>query len=202
MTSTPSRFRAAFGVALACIAGLGHPVQAQVGTGRTLASYDFTTSAQGWRISGDTDPMPPLFSPTGGQDGGCIEGLDQALGETWYFAAPADTVARLSEAMDGTLSYWLKQSGDVVSLIDDDIVIVGRAGRLSYRFPTPPGTIWTVRSVRLSASAGWVWNWNRPATDDQVRLVLATAIRLEIRGEYVTGDDRASLDTVVLAGSP
>lgn len=178
--------------------GVGAPSHAQAPAGRTLASYDFSDSAQGWRISGDTDPMPSLHNRTGGQEGGCIEGTDQALGETWYFAAPSDLVAQLPAALDGTLSYWIRQSGAMVSVIDDDVVIVGRAGRLSYRFPGAPGTAWTAMSVRLSASSGWVWNWNRPATEEQVRQVLDTAIRLEIRGEYVTGDDSAALDTVVL----
>ena len=183
---------------------MGDALLAQTPTpeGRVLARYDFTTSAQGWRISGDTDPMPSLHHPTGGQDGGCIEGTDQALGETWYFAAPPETLALLPSAVDGTLSYWLKQSGDVISLNDDDIVIMSKAGRLSYRFPTAPGTNWTPMSVRLSASAGWVWNWNRPATQAQIAEVLASPTRLEIRGEYVTGDDHASLDTVLLLAAP
>ena len=176
------------------------PTPTQPG-GRVLARYDFSTSVQGWRIAGDTDPMPPIYRSTGGQEGGCIEGQDQALGETWFFVAPPEAVAQLPSALGGTLSYWLKQSGDVVSLNDDDIVIMSKAGRLSYRFPTAPGTNWTAMSVRLSADAGWVWNWNRPATPEQVAEVLAGAIRLEIRGEYVTGDDHASLDTVVLSAA-
>ena len=60
-----------------------------------------------------------------------------------------------------------------IVLTDDDIVIMSKAGRLSYRFPTAPGTSWTPMSVRLSASAGWVWNWNRPATQAQIAEVLA-----------------------------
>jgi hypothetical protein len=181
---------------------VGDPSSAQAPPGRTLVSHDFTSSAEGWRISGDTDTMTPLFNATGGHPGGCIEGSDQALGETWYFNAPDAVVARLREAVNGTLSYWLRQSGAMISLNDDDVVIVGRAGRLSYRFPAAPGTDWTAMSVRLSASEPWMWNWNRRATQAQIEEVLATATRLEIRGEYVTGDDRASLDTFVLTAAP
>ena len=65
--------------------------------------------------------------------------------------------------------------GPRVSLIDDDIVIVGPAGRLSYRFPTGPGTDWRDYSVRLSASEGWTWNWNARATEAQLESVLAAA---------------------------
>lgn len=190
-------------VAIALMLGLGaSPSRARAPAGQVLVSHDFDTSAQGWRISGDTDTMTPVFNPTGGRDGGCIEGSDQALGETWYFNAPASVVSRLPAAVNGTLSYWLRQSGAMISLNDDDIVIVSRAGRLSYRFPQAPGTDWTALSVRLSAADPWMWNWNRRATQAQMEEVLATATRLEIRGEYVTGDDHASLDTFRLTAAP
>ena len=105
-------------------------------------------------------------------------------------------------SVNGTLSFTLKQSGMLISLIDDDVVIVGLAGRLSYRFGTSPGTDWTDFSVRLSESEGWTWNWNARATQAQIDSVLAAATRLEIRGEYVTGEDEGSLDNFVLAAAP
>ena len=165
-------------------------------------SHDFTESAQGWRISGDTEATDPIFSASGGHPGGCITGVDDALGETWYFHAPTSVLRQLPAAANGTISFSLKQSGTVVSLIDDDIVIMGPAGRLSYRFPTAPGTDWTDFSVRLSASEGWTWNWNARATQAQIESVLAAPTRLEIRGEYVTGEDAGSLDNFVLTAAP
>ena len=184
-------------VALACaVAG------AQTRLGPTLVSHDFTTSAQGWSISGDSRTAPPVFNASGGQPGGCITGVDEALGETWYFHAPIAVVQQLPSALNGTMSFSFKQSGTAVSLIDDDIVITGPAGRLSYRFPTGPGTVWRDYSVRLSVSEGWTWNWNAPATEAQLKSVLAGATRLEIRGEYVTGDDEGSLDNFVLTAAP
>jgi hypothetical protein len=86
----------------------------------------------------------------------------------------------------------------MVSLFDDDVVIVGAAGRLSYRFPAAPGTEWTNFSVRLSAAEGWTWNWNQRATQAQLEQVLAEPKLLEIRGEYVTGEDTGSLDNFML----
>ena len=130
----------------------------------------------------------PIYNASGGHPGGYITGVDDALGETWYFRAPFTVLQQLPAAVNGTISFSLKQSGTPVSLIDDDIVIVGPAGRLSYRFPTAPGTDWKDFSVRLSESEGWTWNWNRRATQAQIDSVLAAATRLEIRGEYVTGD--------------
>jgi laminin B (domain IV) len=170
--------------------------------GPTLVSHDFTTSAEGWTISGDTVTASPVFSASGGHPGGCITGVDEALGETWYFHAPSTVTQQLPAAVNGAISFSLKQSGRLVSLIDDDIVIVGPAGRLSYRFPTGPGTDWKDFSVRLSASAGWTWNWNMRATQAQLESVLSAPTRLEIRGEYVTGDDEGSLDNFMLTAAP
>jgi hypothetical protein len=180
--------------ALAC-----HSAGAQAG--RTLIRHDFTDSAEGWIVSGDTRPDDAIFSRAGGHPGGCITGVDEALGETWYFLAPATVLQQLPKAVNGTISYSLKQSGAMVSLFDDDVVIVGPAGRLSYRFPTPPGTDWTGFRVQLSATAGWTWNWNRRATQAQIEQVLAAPTLLQIRGEYVTGDDMGSMDNFALTAA-
>ena len=165
---------------------------------RVLLTHAFTTSADGWLISGDTGLTLPEVNATGGNPGGNISNVDEALGETWYFHAPASVLEQLRAAERGTLSYDLEQSAAEPGFVDDDVVIVGPAGRLSYRFRSSPGTDWTSFSVRLSASAGWRWNWNRPATQEQIRRVLDTATSLEIRGEYYTGPDVGKLDNVVL----
>src|SRR4030095_1722315 len=101
---------------------------------------------------------------TGGHPGGCIVGIDEAVGETWYFHAPATVLTQLPAAVNGMIRFSLKQSGPISSLIDDDVVILGPAGRLSYRFAKAPGTDWTDFSVTLSESAGWTWNWNKKAS--------------------------------------
>lgn len=167
-----------------------------------LQSYSFDTSAEGWRIAGDTVDVEPVHRANGGQAGGYISSADEALGETWYFTAPAEVLAHLPKAENGVLRYSLKQSATGADILDDDIVIQGPAGRLSYRFATPPGTDWTEYSVQLSASAGWRWNWNANATQEHLRSVLQQPTRLHIRGEYVTGPDEGGLDTVVLSAAP
>jgi hypothetical protein len=187
--------------ALLFIAMTGRSVNPQTWNGPALVSHDFTESAQGWQIAGDTGNVDPIFTPDGGHPGGCITGVDEALGETWYFHAPMTVLRQLPAAVAGTISFSLKQSGTQISLFDDDVVIVGPAGRLSYRFHTGPGTEWTDFSVRLSESEGWTWNWNRRATQAQIDSVLAAPTRLEIRGEYVTGPDEGSLDNFVLRGA-
>jgi hypothetical protein len=165
---------------------------------RTLVVHDFDSSAEGWLIAGDTGLLQPRFRPVGGQSGGYIFSDDEALGETWYFRAPDSVLPHLAAAEGGRLSFSLKQSSDLQGYLDDDLVIQGSAGRLSYRFRTQPGTDWTAFSVRLSTEEDWRWNWNARATGEQLRSVLRDPSRLEIRGEYFTGDDVGGLDHVVL----
>ena len=165
---------------------------------RTLVECDFTASAQGWLVSGDTGPSEPQLHVAGGHPGGYISHVDEALGETWYFRAPDSVLRALPAAEHGTLSYSLKQSADVPGVLDDDIIIVGPAGRLSFRFATSPGTGWTPFLVKLTAGAGWRWNRSALASQEQIRSVLAKPTSLEIRGEYHTGPDEGALDNVVL----
>jgi alkaline phosphatase D len=139
-----------------------------------------------------------VFHPSGGAPGGHISHADEALGETWYFRAPPSLLRQLAAAENGTLSYSLKQSSDDTGFLDDDVIIAGPAGRLSFRFGTWPGTGWAPFSVKLTAAAGWRFNWNTRATQDQIRRVLANPTSLEIRGEYYTGPDEGALDTVLL----
>jgi hypothetical protein len=181
------------------LAGCAVIAQTQIDSA-VLVRHDFMQSAQGWHIAGDTGSVDPIFTMSGGHPGGCITGVDEALGETWYFRAPTSVLTQLPAAENGTISFSLKQSGSQVSLIDDDVVITGPAGRLSYRFPASPATDWTDFSVRLSEGEGWMWNWNRRATQAQINSVLAAPTGLDIRGEYVTGQDEASLDNFVLRG--
>jgi alkaline phosphatase D len=152
-------------------------------------------------VSGDTGAFAPEHHPSGGDPGGYISHADEALGETWYFRAPDSVLAALVGAEHGTLSYRLRQSAEVPGFVDDDIIIVGRAGRLSFRFRTTPGTGWTPFAVKLTAGPGWRWNWNAPASQEQIRSVLADPTSLEIRGEYFTGPDEGALDTVVLTAA-
>jgi alkaline phosphatase D len=185
-------------IAVALAAGL-IGLQAQSSPqGRTLVEHDFTASAQGWVVSGDTRPAEPVFHPSGGSPGGHISHADEAVGETWYFRAPDSVLRHLAAAENGTLSYSLKQSTDTPGFLDDDVIIVGPAGRLSFRFSTSPGTGWAPFSVKLAAAAGWRWNWNARATQEQIHRVLANPTSLEIRGEYLTGPDEGALDNVVL----
>jgi hypothetical protein len=187
--------------ALAALVAANHPGLARA-PGSTLVSHDFTDSAEGWRIAGDSAETDPVFHPRGGNPGGYIAGDDEALGETWYFRAPAAVVRQLRSAEHGAISFSLKQSAADAGFPDDDLVIAGTAGRLGHRFAAAPGTDWTDYSVELSERTGWTWNRSAPATQAQIRSVLAAPLRLEIRGEYRTGPDTGSLDSFRLRAAP
>jgi len=168
---------------------------------RTLISHEFNESNQGWRLTTDTGSADSDFAAAGGDPGGCIAGRDEEIGETWYFRAPLAVLQHLPAAENGVISFSLRQSADVDGgFLDDDVVIIGESGRLGYRFGhgSGPGTAWKRYSVQLSASAGWTWNGSGPATEAQLRSVLAAPLSLEIRGEYTTGPDEGFLDNFEL----
>lgn len=167
-------------------------------TPRPLIAHHFDTSAEGWRIAADTVDVAPTHHREGGALAGYISGIDEAAGETWYFVAPPSVLAQLAAAEGGGLHFFLKQSEATAGYEDDDVVIQGPAGRLSFRFAAAPGTDWREFAVPLTASAGWRWNWNADATDAQMRSVLRQPTRLYIRGEFVTGPDEGGLDAVEL----
>ena len=167
----------------------------------TLIRHEFTESRQDWRLTTDTGSADADFAAAGGEPGGHISGRDEEIGETWYFRAPLAVLQQLPAAENGVISFSLKQSTDVDGgFLDDDVVIIGQSGRLGYRFGrgSAPGTAWKRFSVRLSASAGWTWNGGGPATQAQLRSVLASPLSLEIRGEYSTGPDEGFLDNFEL----
>lgn len=168
------------------------------GTGGELVVCDFSSSPEGWQVAGDTGPGKLAFHASGGRSGGYISYTDDAVGETWYFQAPAGVLKNLAAAEGGRLEYRLKVDIADGAFPDDDVVIVGPAGRLSYRFDHSPGTDWTDFSVALAASANWRWNWNARATQEQIHAVLSQPLRLEIRGEFRTGDDTGGMDDFVL----
>jgi len=170
-------------------------------TARVLVLHQFDDSNDGWGLTTDTGVAAATFVPDGGESGGCLAGSDEEIGETWYFRAPAAVLQQLPAAGNGVISFSLRQSTNVDGgFLDDDVVIIGQAGRLGYRFGrgSAPGTLWKRFSVRLSASEGWTWNGGGPPTQDQFRSVLAAPLGLEIRGEYVTGPDEGFLDNFEL----
>ena len=88
------------GLALLVVTVGGYSSNAQGSAGPTLVSHDFTTSAQGWRISGDVgyntmeqdDPLLPYTLNT------ALRGIDHETGATFD---PAQLSYRNGEAPGG-----------------------------------------------------------------------------------------------------
>ena len=97
------------------------------------------------------------FTPSGGRSGGYISNTDEAVGETWYFQAPASVLAQLAAAEGGRLEYSLKQDSADAGFPDDDVVIVGRRGGCRTGSTTrraPSGRTSPCRSPRRRTGAG------------------------------------------------
>ena len=188
-----ARSTAIAGVLLAGLMGLHAQSSPQE---RTLVAHDFSASP----TDGSCPETPARRSPvppSGGHPGGYISHADEAVGRDVVLPGARQRAAALAAAENGTLSYSLKQSADDPGFLDDDVIIVGPAGRLSFRFARRPA-----RAGRLLGEAHGrgrlALELERAASQEQIHRVLANPTSLEIRGEHYTGPDEGALDNVVL----
>lgn len=166
-------------------------------------SSTFDSDNEGWRTTGDPSTEIPGWVSMGGNPGGYIRGIDAAVGGIWYFRAPLKFTGNKCEAYgrylrwDQTINGIPNQQGSGGS---PDLLLFGAGLTLAYDNPVTPGTTWTHYDVLLREDAGWRLNDNNgPApTQAQFRAVLANLNGLQIRGEYITGDDNGCLDNFIL----
>ena len=174
---------------LACAATI-----ASAGAPAITSSFD--ADAEGW--STDKDARDFRWEATGGNPGGFVAADDIGTGQYWRFAAPAAYLGDLSAYYAQTLSYQLKQLGTVGTVTNQsDIDISGAGITLEYRFGVTPTDEWTPFSVVIEEGAGWEVG-GVPATESQIRDVLASVSALTIRGEFRVGADSCALDEVQL----
>jgi hypothetical protein len=156
----------------------------------------FDLDDQGW--STDKDARDFRWVSSGGNPGGYVAADDVGTGEYWRFAAPDAYLGDLSAYYGQRLSYDVIQLGPVGGVTNqNDVEIAGPGGTLAYRFGNPPADAWTGFSVRIVAGAGWTVG-GAPATEQQIRDVLAEVTSLSLRGEFRVGADSAGLDNVRL----
>jgi hypothetical protein len=173
-----------------------------VSAGSFAASADITSTfdsdAEGW--STDKDAQNFRYESTGGNPGGFVAADDVVAGPYWRFAAPARYLGDRSASYGQSLSYDLRQLGTVGNVTDrPDVRITGGGLTIEYTFGVAPGGNWTSFSVQIEAGAGWMLG-GAPATESEIRAVLADVTDLSIRGEYRVGADSAGLDNVRLGG--
>lgn len=163
-----------------------------------IAKSTFDTDDEGWTIGCDLH-----YSPTGGNPGGYIYGIDIGCG-TWYFSAPLKFLGDVSAAYNQKLTFDLKQVllGDQIKTTKD-VILIGAGITLVFDTPYNPGVYWTAYSIPLNESAGWInAATGEPPTREEMMMVLSSLDSLQIRGEYSYNDygDTTGLDNVVLNG--
>ncbi|MGI9160971.1 MAG: laminin B domain-containing protein [Saprospiraceae bacterium] len=165
-------------------------------------SSTFDADNEGWRTTGDPSTEIPGWVSMGGNPGGYIRGTDAAVGGIWYFRAPLKFTGNKCEAY-GRYLRWDQTINGVPNQQpggSPDLLLFGAGLTLAYDNPVTPGTTWTHYDVLLREDAGWRLNdYNGPIpTQAQFQAVLANLTGLQIRGEYITGDDNGCLDNFIL----
>ena len=167
---------------------------ASAGVPAVLSTFD--TGTDGWTTLKDARDF--RWEETGGNPGGFIAANDVGSGAYWRFNAPSAYHGDKSAYYGLPITYQLRQIGSVGTVTNqDDIRITGGGVTIDYRFGTTPGSEWTTFSIELVEGAGWEVS-NTPATEAQIRAVLAEVTSLSIRGEYRVGADSCGLDNVYL----
>jgi hypothetical protein len=169
-----------------------------------LVQSTFDSNTEGWSTIGDSAGTPTWIA-SGGNPGGHIRASDSVGGITWFFRAPAAYYGDRSAAYGGTLSFDELQFDTSAQYDDRDIILSGGGVTIWYDFPNNPALTWTAYSTVLDDTGGWKFGTfasPTPATAVQIQTVLSNLTDLQIRGEYRSGADTASLDNVVLTPEP
>ncbi len=170
-----------------------------------IASSSFNVDAEGWLLNGDATTVPtPIYVPGGGNPGGAIQGIDENLGASWGYVAPAAYHGDLSAAFGGTLSYDVKYStsGALGPLASSFVTLSDGTTTLQYIAAISPAAgDWVHFDIPLT-EAGWVVGTagatEPAATAAQMQAVLSNVTNLRIRGEFDRSDDIGLIDNVRL----
>jgi alkaline phosphatase D len=162
----------------------------------------FNQDDEGWRIIGDAQKgdANPDFLEKDGAPGGFISADDDATGGVWYWNAPEKFLGDKSAAYGKKLKFSLKQSSTDNQFDADDVVFIGKDVRMAFDLSENPGIDWTEYTVPLDENAGWKLNSSSGSeiSKDAFMDILSNLQAIQIRGEYVVGEDTGGLDTVVL----
>jgi len=172
--------------------------------GASIVQSTFDSDKEGWKVFGDATSSEPTYVATGGNPGGYLLANDRAVGGIWYWKAPAKFMGNHSGAYGDTLSYDLRQTPTSSQINRVDIFLVGGGITLVYDTSYNPGLNWTPYSIGLTETAGWdIGSLGGAApTQAQMQQVLGNITDLQIRGEFVNGNDTGRLDNVVMTPEP
>jgi len=166
----------------------------------------FATDAQGWGV--ENGALSFAWTARGGDPGGYISANDDpnASSALWFFAAPARFLGHKPVAYGGTLAFSLESLSDSPRSTTPraNVQLLGNNGvLLAFGGGDFPGTDWTRYSVKLIADGAWtIGSVGGPAaTEADFRSVLGDLLALRITGDYYTGVEKTSLDSVVLVAA-
>lgn len=164
-----------------------------------LVQSTFDLNDEGWRQIGGGTVRLAAHLDGDSQSGGYVSGSDGLLGNGWFWVAPPKFYGDRLAAYDGALEFALRQDSGTAPDLMNDVILSGGGITLVYNLPAPPDTDWHTYTIRLNEQAGWFnWEAQRPATQAEIMMVLASLDTLMIRGDYSLGTTPGSLDTVAL----
>lgn len=156
----------------------------------------FNHNAEGWTVSGDPVSQNPQYLKKGGNPRGFIRTTDSGTGGIMYWKAPAKFLGNQGAAYGGRLQFDLRETIDGRPFNAPDVILKGGGYRLTYDIAKEPSHHWIRFKVPLT-EAGWL-NRGAPATQAEMRAVLASMSSLAIRAEYSSHIDVDDLDNVII----
>jgi alkaline phosphatase D len=159
----------------------------------------FNKSADGWGLNGD--PSSFGWQATGGDPKGYLAWVDGATGAISYYTAGPKFLGNKMAFYGGTLSYDILDTGNGLNAYD--VQIIGDGKTLQYTspndsgFPTP--NVWSAASLQLIAANFIDTATNAPPSVSEMKKVMKDITEIDIRAEYVNGNESGGLDNVVLA---
>jgi len=179
----------------------------------------FVSGKEGWQATGDAKTEQPSFRHLGGNPGGYISIDDAVTNGVWYWLAPQKYLGGKSHFFGRYLRFDLKQTDTSNQFATGDVWLLGAGGTRLVYFDQDnyddsyPRTSWTSYLIKLDRTANWKiepesgfanetqafltqWSRARLADDTDIKAVLGSLDGLYIRGEFRTGPDSGSLDTV------
>jgi hypothetical protein len=131
-----------------------------------------------------------------------LEADDHQNGKEWGWHAPAKFHGDHADQFGRYLRYDMWTSHVDPPPVTDWLVRLQGAGMTLFQDGTsqswPPARVWHTYSIRLAGSGGWkVFPGGAPATDEDVKKVLANVTDLRLKAEFSGKRDRGCLDNVV-----
>lgn len=188
------------------IKDLSSDVSSQMTSQRILTSFSniavtagFANTIDGWTVTGDGRASEITHNPGPGSDGepGFMLFTDSTAGYSWL-AMPDTFSGDHAGKYGGTLSYDLNLfSGTNFAGNPPIMKLTGADGTvLQYSDPTLPAqNQWTNYSAELTAG-NWIKTNGQPATEADLRGVLANVATSEMRVEYINGSETIGVDNV------